>query len=234
MGAFASPPVRVGELWLFQETVRELSSAPWSRSPLEIARAAVEHSLSRMAELPQGLLTQHALMVAWGEFADEIGLLEENFWRMVQSLREKAQIARQIALGDLAGAVVPPACATSAFVSRSGLLLTTYKAIRGADRVQVELSGGRQVSDEVRVAAYDVSTDLAVLQVPTIRSDSLGLTTSVSGGQAVWGFGFAMCTATAGRDVQLSVTGATPAAPSARFWISKAEILIRASPEEML
>jgi hypothetical protein len=77
VGAFASPPVRVGELWLFQESVRELSSAPWTRSPLEIARSAVEHGLSRMAELPQGLLTQHALMVAWGEFADEIGLIEK-------------------------------------------------------------------------------------------------------------------------------------------------------------
>jgi hypothetical protein len=77
VGAFASPPVRVGELWLFQETVRELGSAPWSRSPLESARAAVAHGLSRMAELPQGLLTQHALMVAWGEFADEIGLIEK-------------------------------------------------------------------------------------------------------------------------------------------------------------
>lgn len=77
VGAFESTPVRVGELWLFQETVRKLSSAPWSRSPLDIARAAVEHGLSRMAELPQGLLTQHALMVSWGEFADEIGLIEK-------------------------------------------------------------------------------------------------------------------------------------------------------------
>ena len=78
-GAFdlaASTLVRVGGLWLFQETVRQLTSAPWTRSPLEIARSAVEHGLSRMAELPQGLLTQHALMVAWGEFADETGLTD--------------------------------------------------------------------------------------------------------------------------------------------------------------
>ncbi len=34
--------VRVGELWLYQETVQQLSQARWSRSPLEIARAAVE------------------------------------------------------------------------------------------------------------------------------------------------------------------------------------------------
>jgi hypothetical protein len=30
-----------------------------------------------MTGLPQGLLTQHALMVAWGEFAQEIGLLDK-------------------------------------------------------------------------------------------------------------------------------------------------------------
>jgi hypothetical protein len=78
VGAFnpVKPPImRVGGLWLFQETVRRLSQVPWSRSPLDIARSAVECGLSRMTELPQGLLTQHALMVAWGEFADEISLI---------------------------------------------------------------------------------------------------------------------------------------------------------------
>lgn len=71
------PAVRVGDIWLLQETVNALSRAPWSRSPLEIARAAVTHGMSRMAELPRGMLTQHALMVAWGEFASEIGLIEK-------------------------------------------------------------------------------------------------------------------------------------------------------------
>ena len=69
--------VRVGELWLYQETVQQLSQAPWSRSPLEIARAAVERGLKQMTGLPQGLLTQHALLVAWGEFAQEIGLIDK-------------------------------------------------------------------------------------------------------------------------------------------------------------
>ena len=79
-GAFnpvAPSVVRVGDLWFFQETIQRLTQAPWSRSPLEIARATVERGLSRMAELPQGMLTQHALMVAWGEFAGEIGLIEK-------------------------------------------------------------------------------------------------------------------------------------------------------------
>jgi hypothetical protein len=121
----------------------------------------------------------------------------------------RAAVTRQLELLRVSRFSAATACATSAFVSRSGLLLTSYKAIRGADRVQVELPGGRQVADEVRVAAYDVGADLAVLQIPTIRPDSLGVTTSASRGQALWGFGFAMCTAP--RDVQVSLASATPA-----------------------
>jgi hypothetical protein len=80
MGAFAPAKpsiVRVGGLWLFQETVRELRRAPWSRSPLDIARSAAKCGLSRITELARGMLTQHAMMVAWGEFADEIGLIDD-------------------------------------------------------------------------------------------------------------------------------------------------------------
>ena len=71
------PAVRVGGIWLFQETVNALDRPPWSQSPLDIARAAVSHGLSRMAELPQGVYTQHALMVPWGDFAHEIGLIQK-------------------------------------------------------------------------------------------------------------------------------------------------------------
>ncbi len=78
VGAFASPPVRVGELWLFQETVHQLSSAPWSRSPLEIARAAVEHGLSRMAELPQRFHTpnglKHSTLIAYRDDDQQLSL----------------------------------------------------------------------------------------------------------------------------------------------------------------
>ena len=67
--------VRVNGILLFQETVQSLKQAPWSKSPLDIARAAVTQGRNRMQELPRGILTQHALMVAWGEFAYEIGLI---------------------------------------------------------------------------------------------------------------------------------------------------------------
>lgn len=67
--------VQVNGIWLLQETVQRLEQAPWSKSPLDIARAAVAQGQNQMQRLPQGLLTQHALMVPWGEFAYEIGLI---------------------------------------------------------------------------------------------------------------------------------------------------------------
>ena len=75
-GASRTPAtVQVGGIWLFQETVQSLKQTPWPSSPLDIARAALTQGQNRMRELPQGMLTQHALMVAWGEFAHEIGLI---------------------------------------------------------------------------------------------------------------------------------------------------------------
>jgi hypothetical protein len=69
--------VQVNGILLFQETAYSLKQAPWSRSPLDIARAAVTRGQNRRQELPQGILTQHALLVAWGEFAYEIGLISK-------------------------------------------------------------------------------------------------------------------------------------------------------------
>jgi len=73
----APPLVRVGALWLLRETVTSLSWPSRSRAPLEIARAASHLDQRRMQELAQGLLTQHALLVAWGEYAAELGLLQK-------------------------------------------------------------------------------------------------------------------------------------------------------------
>ncbi len=103
-----------------------------------------------------------------------------------------------------------PTCGTAAFVGRSGLLLTTYTSIRGAERLEVELAGGRRLAEEVRVAAYDVRADLAVLQIPAIRAESLSVATSAEAGQLVFGFGFSDCRTP--QETRLSLTGATPAA----------------------
>ena len=75
IASWASATIQMGGIWLFQETVRHLGQAPWSKSPLDIARDAATQGQNRMRELPQDLLTQHALVVAWGEFAHEIGLI---------------------------------------------------------------------------------------------------------------------------------------------------------------
>jgi hypothetical protein len=71
------PAVQTSGILLLPETIPTLRRAPWSRSPLEIAQTAVAHGLKRTSELQQGMLTQHALMVAGGEFAHEIGLLSK-------------------------------------------------------------------------------------------------------------------------------------------------------------
>lgn len=67
--------VQVNGILLFQETAKSLKQASWSKSPLDIARAAVTQGQDWMQRLPQGLLTQHALMIPFGEFAHEIGLI---------------------------------------------------------------------------------------------------------------------------------------------------------------
>lgn len=98
-------------------------------------------------------------------------------------------------------------CGTAAFVGRSGLLLTTYRAIRGAERLGMEQAGGRRVSDEIRVVAYDVAADLAVLQIPTVRPDSMPVAASAAAGRA-WGFGFTACTTPRQVEVEVVTAGA--------------------------
>lgn len=116
----------------------------------------------------------------------------------------RATVQRQMSPITLSRFGAGTTCGAAAFVGRSGLLLTTYQTIRGAERVEIEQPGGRRLGDEIRVAAYDVGADLAVLQIPTIRADSLPVAASVSAGQPVWGFGFANCTTP--RDVQVAVS----------------------------
>ena len=64
-----------------------------------------------------------------------------------------------------------PLCAGGA-VAGGRLLLTTNAAIRGASALTATI-GGAAVAGEVRVAAYDISRNLAVLALPAARTDSL-------------------------------------------------------------
>ncbi len=83
-----------------------------------------------------------------------------------------------------------PSCAAGAFMSRDGLLLTSYQAIRGADSVALATGIAAQ---PIRVAAYDVLADLAVLRVPTTLTDSIAPAASIADGQSVWALRFADC-----------------------------------------
>jgi hypothetical protein len=83
-------------------------------------------------------------------------------------------------------------CATGALIGGSGLVLTSYAAIRGADRVSASI-GGQRYSDVIRVLASSPGRNLAVLQLPVTRADSLPLAAQVSPGQFVWGLGLANC-----------------------------------------
>ena len=83
----------------------------------------------------------------------------------------------------------PPSCAAGAYMTNDGLLLTSYQAIRGAE----DLTG--QSSQGIRVAAYDVAADLAVLKLPTPRIDSITPATQIADGQSVWAIRYADCRA---------------------------------------
>jgi hypothetical protein len=86
----------------------------------------------------------------------------------------------------------PPGCGSAFFVGDDGLVLTTYQAIRGADRLEVELVG--QTITDVQVVAYSVPNDLAVLRLPNVNnSDSLLPAPRVVEQTIVWGFGYPEC-----------------------------------------
>ncbi|MFL7793115.1 MAG: hypothetical protein AB8I69_13305 [Anaerolineae bacterium] len=73
--AATAPAVQAAGILLLPETIPTLRRKPWTRSPLEIAQDAMAYGLKQVSALQQGMLTQHALMVAYGEFAHAIGLI---------------------------------------------------------------------------------------------------------------------------------------------------------------
>jgi hypothetical protein len=68
---------QVNGIWLFQETAQVLRRAYRPVTPVGLARTAVTQGLNLQPDGPQGYFTQHALLVAWGEFAHEIGLIQK-------------------------------------------------------------------------------------------------------------------------------------------------------------
>ena len=84
-----------------------------------------------------------------------------------------------------------PSCAAGA-VTSDRLVLTSYTAIRGGDNLTATI-GGAAVAGDLRVAAYDATSNLAVIYLPTARADSILLSTQIVDGQSVWGVGLAQC-----------------------------------------
>ncbi len=78
----------------------------------------------------------------------------------------------------------------------TNLLLTTYRAIRGADSIEVVLSGGRRVTAGVRIAAYDVPGDLAVLHIPVQRAGTMTVGEDPEENDYVWVVGQPNCRTT--------------------------------------
>jgi len=85
-----------------------------------------------------------------------------------------------------------PTCVTGYVADRDGLVVTTYRAIRGADSVRVDLPATASAAG-VRVAAYDVGANVAVLRLPQVSPSPLALVSRPSEGETVWGFGYRDC-----------------------------------------
>ena len=71
------PMVRVGNLWLPRESHADIEYLSASQSPLSIARNAVARGIEQMKVCQPQKLTQHAMLIAWGEYAQQIGLIDK-------------------------------------------------------------------------------------------------------------------------------------------------------------
>lgn len=79
----------------------------------------------------------------------------------------------------------PAACAVGVASGGQRLVLTSYHAIRGADAIAA--------NGDVRVAAWDVTANLAVLVLPAAAPDTLPAVETLTDGQALWGVQLAEC-----------------------------------------
>lgn len=77
------------------------------------------------------------------------------------------------------------ACAVGVAAGGARLVLTSYHAIRGADAIAA--------NGEVKVAAWDVGSNLAVLVLPADATDTLGTAMMPIEGQSLWGVTLADC-----------------------------------------
>jgi hypothetical protein len=104
-----------------------------------------------------------------------------------------AGLARAVRLSVRRFGSGAPACAAGFLATGDGLVVTTYRAIRGSAAVQADVPGRQPVLDQLRVVAYDIGADLAVLRVPGAAGDSLPVAQGPTAGQFVWALGYPDC-----------------------------------------
>ena len=94
------------------------------------------------------------------------------------------------------------ACAVGVASGGERLVLTSYQAIRGADAIAA--------NGEVKVAAWDVASNLAVLVIPAAAPQSLPAATTAIEGQSLWGIQLAECRTPTESRVQLNTWEGRP------------------------
>ncbi len=83
-------------------------------------------------------------------------------------------------------------CGAGVFIGSGGLFLTTYRAIRGAESLEIQLSEGTVITEGISVAAYDTA-GAAVLRLPSSVGDSLTVGAGPDANDYVWAMGFPGC-----------------------------------------
>ena len=116
-----------------------------------------------------------------------------------------ARVNRSIVPLNVTRFGAPASCAAGVTAAGGRLVVTSYSAIRGADGVA---SGP---GDGVRVAAWNVAANLAVLVVPNAAPDTLPLTDNVVAGQALFGISLQECRTPTHTRVLLSAWEGRPA-----------------------
>jgi Trypsin-like peptidase domain len=102
-------------------------------------------------------------------------------------------------------------CRAGGFVGQE-LVLTTYTAVRGSDRIRVTTSAGRTI--DAQIAAYDVSRNVAVLHVPGAAGGFLTTGGDPTSGQRVWALASPECERQVATGAQIGQGGGTTLAQS--------------------
>lgn len=129
-------------------------------------------------------VTREALPGVVSTFAFELTPAAASAMTLAADVRAKV-FAATVPLSIARFGAPQQACAAGVASGGERLVLTSYQAIRGADAVTA--------NGEVKVAAWDVASNLAVLVLPATATATLESTTDILDGQALWAVSLAEC-----------------------------------------